>query len=413
MGTRFIIGELVTGRRIVTLPVLSGTWSEDLDVPETVSVIVKLNNDVARTLDLRNAATATKTFLAAVDTGPFGEDNRILAAGPLWSVSYDRAKQTLELTARGIQSIFDHRYVLPPSALNFDVMAWTVPDPTDPSGIGTIPNPALATTFSNLALGGIMVSLVTQALSWSGGNLPIVLPAVETGTNTRTYQGTDFKTVGSALTDLINVEGGPELNFYPEFDPADPTAVRWIMQVGTSAEPLIYAPTVQAWNVTVKDSPVKSLNIDLDGSGMGSISWATGGRQADKLLVSRAIDMRLVNSGYPLLETLDSTHSDVVVQATLDGYATSNLRLSATPVETWSFTVKAHPIDSMDNSAGPQLGDYNVGDFLSLHIDPYNDETNRGDLYIPGGGDFGLRIVGLSGNEKGEDVLIKCAPVVS
>jgi hypothetical protein len=414
MGTRYLLGDLVTGGRIVNLPVLKGSQSDDLDTAESISVTVKMNNDVVRTLDLSNAATVAKTYLAAVDTGAFGQYGKVLGAGPVWNTSYDRSAGTLEITAKGMYSIFDHRFVLPPIAATVPVDQWTVPDPADTTGVGTIPNPVVASTWSNMSLGSIAVSAVAQSMSWPGGALPIILPDIEHDTDpehTRTVQGADFKTVGSFLDDLINVIGGPEINFMPRFT-ADNLAMEWVMQVGTNEEPLLYSQTVMAWNVTAKDSPVKSLTIDVDGSGMGSISWATGGRQSDTVLVSRVTSSTLTDAGYPLMEVVDSTHSDVVKQSTLDGYAAGNLTAATRPSETWQFSVKAHPVDKNGNAAGPQIDDYDVGDFIKLHIDPYNDENDRGDLYLPGGGDIALRIVGLSGDEKGEDVQIQCAPVV-
>lgn len=411
MGTRYLIGEWRTGRRIVNLPIISGTWSDDIDSPEAVSVTVALGNKVVRGLNLRNSATVAKTFLAAIDTGPFGQSNRVLAAGPIWDVAYSRPAKTLTLTAKGAQSIFDHLLVLPASAAGQDVTTWTIPDPADPSGVGTIPNPAVATSYTTYSLGGIAVMLVTQALSWPGGNLPIVLPAPEAGVAVRTYQGADFKTVGSALTDLVNVLGGPEINFLPRFT-SDQLGIEWLMQVGTTAQPLIFGADVVNWNVTAKDSPVKDLTIDLDGSNMASYSWATGGSQNDIALISRAANTYLTDIGYPLMMTVDSTHSDVVIQATLDGYAGGNLVYASAATENWAFTVKAHPLDKNGDVAGAQLDDYNVGDFVNLHIDQYDDKTNRGDLYIPEGGNIALRIIGIAGDQDGDDVTISCSPVV-
>jgi hypothetical protein len=412
MGTRYIIGDLVTGRRIVNLPVISGSWSDDLDVPETVSATVKLNNAVIRTLDLTNTATEAKTFLAAIDTGPFGQAQKVLAAGPLWDVDYNRPAQTLQLTARGILSIFDHYFVLPLAARTLPTNQWTISDPADPSGVGTLPNPAVATVLSGVSLGGQIIQLIQQAMSWPGASLPLVLPAVEAGTTTNTWQGIEGKKVWAAISDIMKRENGPELNAAARLT-LDGLGIEWVVTVGTTAEPLIYSPTVTGWNVTSKESPVKSLTISRNASGMASLSWATGGRQNDTVILSRVEDDTLIDLGYPLLQTWDSTHSDVVVQSTLDDYALANIRSARSPAQTWAFVVKAHPVDARRNAAGPQLDDYDVGDFIRLHVDPYDDETGRGDLFMPGGGDFDLRIVGIAGDHIGENVTIKCAPVVS
>lgn len=415
MGTRFIIGNLRDGRKIINLPVTSGSWSVDLDTADSISATVPLNSAYVQSLSLRADATVGKTYLAAIDTSALGVNGDILGAGPIWSSTYDRAAQTIQLTARGMQSYFDHRYVLPPIAATTPPINWTIPDPTDTTGVGTIPNPLVGTEFDSMELGSIAVSLVAQALAWTNATLPITLPAIipaaDDVDHTRTYNGPDFKVVGSALTDLINVIGGPEIKFTPVFQ-SDGLGISWQMITGTDDEPLIYSDSVTSWNVTAKESPVSELTIDLDGSDLSEWSWATGGRTADTTLISSAYSAQLSNEGYPLYEFLDSSHSDVSVQSTLDGYAAANLVQNATPTETWAFSVKAHPKDKNGFNAGPQLGDYNVGDFISLHIDPYNSVTNRGDLYIVEGVDKALRIIGLSGDERGDDVSIKCAPVV-
>lgn len=411
MSVRYIIGEIATGRRIVNLPAVSGSWANDLDTPDSLSAVLKLNNAVALGLDLANAATTPKNYLAAIDTGPFGEDRAVLASGPIWATSYNRPNQTVQLTAKGFETLFDHRNVLPLAALTLPVTDWTIPDPADPSGVGTIPNPAVATAYTGLSYGGIAVSLVAQALAWPGASLPLVLPAIETGTREKRYEGAAFKKLGQALTDLTNIENGVEMRFSGRFT-SDGLGLEWVMEVGTAAKPLLYSDTVQTWNVTAKESPVADLTVERNGSDVAGISWAVGGRADDTVLLSRALNPALTANGFPLMETLDSSHADVVLQPTLDAYAVANLATSAAPVETWTFSVKAHPLDRGRNVAGPQLENYKVGDFIRLHIDPYDTATDKGDLYFPQGGDFPLRIVGLSGNQEGEDVTIKCAPQV-
>lgn len=408
MGTKYLIGRITDGRRLQTLPVSTGTWSDELDTPESISATVKLGNAEARALDLRNTVTVGKTFLAAIDTGVFGQYGKVLAAGPIWRVTYDRDGESIEITASGMGSICNHRNILPPAARTTPVANWTVLDPSDPNGVARLPNPVVG-TYATYSLGGIGIYWLTQMMSWPGGALPLVLPAIEAGTNYRGVEGLDFKAVGSGLDDLTGVINGPEFNFAPRFT-SDMLGLEWVVQVGTTAKPLIYQDKITTWNVTAKDSPVESLKIETDGSAMGSQSWAVGGRSSDAALVAHAEDTYLTGLGWPLMEVVDSTHSDVVLQSTLDDYAAAGLLAARTTSEVWSFTVKAHPVDPDGNAAGPQIDDINVGDFISLHFDKYNDKTNRGDLYISAGGDVGLRIIGMSGDEKGIDVLIKCAP---
>lgn len=413
MGIRCILGNMIDGNRLVNLPIRTASWSDDLDTPEQIDCLVDLDNKVARSLDLGNTATTGKSFLAVIDTGIDGSQRSILAAGPLWGTAYNRNDSTLQLTAKGIGSLLDHRFILPPAAATANLADFTIPDPLDATK--TIPNPALASAYTGVSLGTIVKRLIQQMMSWTGGTLPIILPADEADANVdhqRTYQAADFKTVWSAIEDIMGVIDGPEVKFDKRFNSTG-LGVEWLLRVGTVAQPLIFSNTVTSWNVTVKDSPVSNLQIGNDATDLGSLSWATGGRQNDDVLVARAYDPTLLNAGYPLMELLDSSHTSVSIQSTLDSYAMGGLRLGKAPTENWSFDVKAHPTNPRTGlAAGPQLGDYSVGDFIRLNFSAYDPETGRGDIYRRERASVPLRIVGLSGDEIGETVTVKVASVV-
>jgi hypothetical protein len=224
----------------------------------------------------------------------------------------------------------------------------------------------------------------------------------------KTYEGTDFKPVGEALTDITNLVDGCELNFAPRFT-SDKLGVEWVLQTGTVEQPLIFSMSEPVWNVTVPGTPVSNLTIDEDASALGSIGWESGGRASDDVLVARSYDSSLVDAGYPLMELIDSSHTDVVEQATLDSYAQTLVVRGRTPGDSWSFTVQAHPLDDQGGLAGPQLGGYNVGDYCRLVFEAF--DGVHGDPYIPGGS-YRQRIVGLKGDEVGNTVDITCAPEV-
>lgn len=405
--TRYIIGDLRTGRRILDLPVLKGPWDDKLDTAETIRVTVDLQDPDVQALGLRNTATPAKAFLGAV------EGDTIKACGPIWTKHYNRDDATMELGAKGLMSIFDHRLILPLLAATLDVSQWTIPDPAD--NTKTIPNPLLTTQYSGIWWGTMAKRLVQQCLAWTGGNIPIVFQADEidgVSDHTKTYLGADFKPVGEALRQLSELEGGPEINFQPRFT-SDMLGVEWVMQTGTVAQPLIFGQSVPQWNLTVDESPMSEFTIDEDGTGMAALAWATGGRQADDVLVSRAYDSTLTDRGFPLMELVDSSHSTVVLQSTLDKYANLNLREARGTEETWTFTVEAYPVDKDGNPAGPQINSYNVGDFCDITIAPYDPGAGVGDPYIVEGGTFRRRIVGISGDELSETIKIQCVPEVA
>ena len=434
--TEYLLCNLRTGKRILSVPVMQGPWDDRLGAAETVSVTVDMNDPDVQALDLRNSGTPAQSALCVV------EDGVIMAGGPVWVRSYNRDSKTFELNAKGMASYFDHRIILPLLAKTIGVDQWTIPDPSDATK--TIANPDLTTTYSNLSLGTIAKRLVQQAQTWTGGNLPIVFQADEIADATRTYLGVDFKSVGEALDQLSKVENGPEINFHPRFT-SDMLGVEWVLQFGTVAQPLITSTAVLAWNVTAPESPISNLSITDDASSMGSLAWQTGGRQADTVLVARSYDSSLVDSGFPLLELTDTSHSSVEFQSTLDTYAKADTASGKRSTEVWSFTAKARPVDQFGKPAGPFVGQYAVGDFVDLIFDAVDKDTGTGgfiqvvtsyftdvfsdmfgqitsvsdpiikgtgggDPYLPEGGTFRQRIVGISGDEKSIDIRIQCEP---
>lgn len=442
----FILCNLRTGRRIQNLPVLKGSWDDRLGATESIEVTLDMNDPDVRELGLRNSATPAQAALCAVENGV------IVAGGPIWTHDYSRDNATIKLGAKGMASYFDHRLILPLLARTIGMDQWTIPDPADPEK--TIANPALSTTINGVSLGTIAKRLVQQARLWTGGEVPVVFQDDELNTtllsdgtfeSTRTYLGVDFKSVLEAIEQISQTENGPEINFLPRFT-ADSLGVEWLFQTGTTAQPLITSNASLSWSITAPDSPVSKFETHHDSSGMGSLSWWTGGRQADDVIVSRAYDPKLIDAGYPLLERVDTSHSTVSVQSTLDSYAAADVAMASRPTEIWSFTVQANPVDEYGKPAGPWVGQYSVGDFIDLIIDPMDANTgtgeditvvsdeftdifydelpstvefdpvvpgsNAGDPYLPQGGKFRHRILGLSGDEQGEYIQIQCTEKV-
>lgn len=119
--------------------------------------------------------------------------------------------------------------------------------------------------------------------------------------------------------------------------------------------------------------------------------------------MGRSTDSYLTDAGYPLFETLDSSHSTVSVQATIDRYASEATMIGRGPVEEWSFTV--------ETDVQPMIGSYWEGDWCDLDTGMYNDVDGTGNPYLFEGGPHRLRITGMSGDEEGRTVKITTMPV--
>ena len=425
--TEYILANLRTGRRILNVPVMSGPWDDRLGAAETINVTVDMNDPDVQALDLRNSGTPGQSALCVNEGGV------LMAGGPVWVSDYDRDNKALTLNALGMASMLDHRLIMPLIAQTLGIDQWTVPDPNDPTK--TIANPLLATIIDGFSLGTIAKRWLQQALTFAGGNLPIVFQSDEAGTATQPVDGVDFKRIGEGFSQLSGRENGPEINLKPRYT-ADKLGVEWLLETGTAAQPLITSSAVLAWNVTAPESPISGLRIKKDASKLGSLAWQTGGRKADTVLVARSYDSALVDSGYPLMELTDTSHSSVEIQSTLDTYANADTAAGKRSVEVWSFTAKARPYDQHGKPAGPFVGQYAVGDYVDLifaeKIDgrlplgallPSDDVfpseelfpadgtpwSSHGDPFIPGG-TYRQRIIGISGDATGIDIQIQCAP---
>lgn len=361
MSTRVIVGDLLTGRRIVDIPWSDVKWSRLRNAPGSVSCTVPMRDPDVRALNLRNAATAGKTFLAVVEERDGGD--WVAEAGQLLQPAYNRDAGSLELKANGIWSyLTGFRTVLPATARTIPVEQFLVPDPADPSK--TIPNPALGTALSGWERGTIIKKLLEQALTWPGGGIPVVLPADRAGTRQKNYDGTDFKSLGAAITDLMQTDGGPDVQFSPRYQ-ADRRGIEWLLRTGTEAEPNLRSQTIHRWDLTVTDGSIRGITVDYDASVLGDVAWSTGGGNDDAAMVERAADGYLTSLGYPLMEIVDTSRTTVSLRSTLAQYARENLARGRGVNELWKFKVR--------KDQRPFLGEYDVGDRCAVIIrdDPF------------------------------------------
>ncbi len=370
-----LVGELRTGRRLVALPYVSGSWSiaagsaGDITVrlPLLAADFRRLDAQITGGLwpgadvypseetfpravvtrwvpgskprrDIKAATEPTRTFMAVL------ADDRVIAAGPIWSQQWDQDAGTLELKALGLASLWDHRLVL-----NHLVNVQQA---------GAVASSVLS--YSGLSLGTIAKRLVQEAQAHTGGTVPVVFPDDEAGTNERTYPGYELATVGQRLSELSEVEGGPEIEFQPRLT-SDRTGVEWVMRVGTTAAPqLVQAGLDWMVDTSVPRGNLGGLSVNVDATAVANRAFAKGSGSDEATLISRpGTDSTQWAAGYPLLEAA-SSYSSVIEQATIDAHATKDVDTNNRPWQTWRLRV---PVDSRVGAARP--GDWwkvRVGD---------------------------------------------------
>lgn len=384
---RFLIGDLLTGKRIKWLSPLAGSWSEVLNSSGEIRCKVLLSDPDNATHDLFHSAAASKSFLAAV------EGDVVLQAGPIWVHDWDENSNTLELAASGMWGYFDHRLVLPvlagrnPADPTTDTRFWPVV--SDPNAEGY---PWVSDTRKSLQ--GIARFLVWQAQQHTGGNVPVVLPDEIAGSNERWYRGADLAVVGQRLRDLTDVDGGPDVMFTPRFT-EDKQGIEWVMRIGTPSQPLLFSPQEATFHVGLAGSSVSDLKVHVDGTRLAARGFAAGGRSQDVVVITESNDPTLPDAGYALLERADTTHATASEVETLQGYSDELVVAGRTPDVTYSFQ---HDVTQI-----PYVGSFNAGDFARVRVHSSN--------YVPKGSKR-MRLLQRSGQLGSSKVALSFTPEV-
>lgn len=382
MPTDFYAFEILTGRRLTPLPASAGSWNLKVNADESITCTVPSRSAVAAKLDVWGSTVLARNGLLAV------VDGEPIAAGPLWKRSYDQGG-SIQLVAGGLRSYWERRLLLPVAARTQPFIL----------GDGT-PNTALDTVLNNLSYGTIAKRWVELVRLWPGGAIPMTLPADELGTRKREVKAVELKNLRKLLDDLTGVINGPDIAFKPRWS-SDGLGIYWEMQTGTEAKPRLGStdPTLIRWTVGAPKGGAFGLSVSEDATSMREEVFASGGRQSDKVIVSRASSPVLPAAGFPILQASDTSHSDVTEQATLNGYAAAGANLGHYAASFWSMSVRAH------EKGTPRLGDYWVGDMATIDVD-------KAEPVLPAGENV-RRIAAIGGDIKGESFDITFAEALT
>lgn len=376
MTLELIAGDIMTGLIQATLPASDGDFSQVLNDAGKVDATLPLGAlNLAKYPELLAQVEPARTFIGMRVV----ETQQVLEAGPVWSHDYDGAAQTLKVAALGMASIFDHRKLVP-------VLT------------GTQRAQDQVLNYTALSLGTIAARLISVAMSHTGGNLPIVLPADVGAHNDtahqRSYPGSELGNVWQRVKAITTVEGGPDITLQPQMK--DNTHVQWVMRTGTDVDPLLHQIGADwQWDGNAQRSSLMAMSVKRDASQMAFRAWAVGSGQGQQMTLGKAEDLSQVTAGgYPLLEVSQSYSNDIL-QATVDGHAAALLTVSSRPWQTWTLTV--------DPSGTPRLGDYRPGDWCQAWMP-------AGHPYIPAGA-YRTRILTVSGNLTG-GIKVEMAPTL-
>jgi hypothetical protein len=256
-----------------------------------------------------------------------------------------------------------------------------------------MPNTALDRSFANLDLATIGKRLMQDRLGWPGATMPFTFFADRTGSRQMTYAAADLKTIGSALTDLVERDNGPDFEF-PATLNSDGLGYSYPVRAGTEAAPFL-GSFVGTWSTAGDASPISDLVIDDDFSDFAVATWAksqgTTAAGVQVTLGARALNESLrIGGGYPPEDYVDTSHSDISNQQTLNDYATEAAVYASKYQRSLSFNVASYFPDG--TPVTPALGQYRPGDYVDLDFDDH--------IYL-GTQTLRVRITGVSGDVAG------------
>lgn len=337
---RLFGGDLRTGViQVRNIPASKGQASPTLNAAGGISCTVKLPlrdpvTDVP--LALASILRPLKSFLA------YEEGGVVLEAGPIWRSRYNFATRELELTAAGVRSYYDHRFVIP------------APDDGDPDDV-----PTGTVTYSSLSLRTIQKRVVQQAHLLTGGALPIDFESDIAGSNERNYLASELHVVGEKLAQLTGVLGGPDVAFRP-YITEDGQSLRWNMVTGDpllqqAGPPHVFDTTGPRPNARGAERREDATTLLTD-----SIQQGTNG-ESDDPLQAKAYDDTLVDAGYPRMQGGENRPS-VSTADVLQSHADAAVARGQYPLLTWAVSAR--------RNAAPALGVYQPGDMAELVLPP-------------------------------------------
>lgn len=364
VGWNCFVFDMITGAIVAELPLNADPqYSRLLNQPGNISVTVQIGGNSVSGANVRPYVGGFRYGLA-ISWGP-PPSGFIVQAGPIMTASFDDTEQgnsTLTIGAGGFWSYLNHLYQIN--------SAWT----------GSLP---ITDNTANTAYSGsyhdIVIAMLTNALGLQ--TLPLTLPSTDgLGGQTMGYYGYDLAMVGERLTQLVQLNQAPDIDFYPEF--TDSAHIGWTLLIGT--------PLVPSTNIFFDyGSGLTSVTTDVDASNLCNYAWAKGNGTEAGLLYGVAENLSSLAGGWPRLDFVDATDTSETIQQNLTNLALADVVLYSQPVEVWTATVRADQY--------PVFGSYTPGSWVTLNMQNHP--------WIPNG-EYTQRLLGLSQGQNAAEVVL-------
>jgi hypothetical protein len=361
-GYQVLTGFLRTGEVLAELPG-DPDYTDTLNAAGTATASIPLDA-VPAEVDLRAVTAPWRCFLAIT------RGRAVVWAGPIVTRRRQPGSDVVEIGATGLWSIFDRRVLA-------RLGSWGYAD--ERADI----------VLTDLTLPSIAAEIVRTATNRPGGELPLLLPASVAGTNQRSYYGYELASAGQRLTQLVGVDGGPDLHFAPGWTP-DSARIQWTARLGNP-----YLGQMGSEWVFDHGAGLVDWGSDEDAANMATTALVPGDGMEHGRLIGTATDTTLVDAGWPALDLVNSDHTDVKDAATLNAYARAYQNAYRSGIELDTAVVRA--------DTDPQPGTYLLGDDAVFQPQP--------DRWNPTG-PLRRRITQITRRSGGPDVVsLTLAPV--
>lgn len=223
-------------------------------------------------------------------------------------------------------------------------------------------------SYSHMSLGTIQEELCKVATARASGALPISFDAKlredglpENTDHDRTYQGFNVSNNGvdKLLTDLSDVDGGPDFMLRPVLNAPDQGqwSVTCVAVHGMNASPWIPQDSQLVWDATAMDGVVTAMDVTPDGRTRRNRVWAVGSGTDAATLMQIAQDDAALQTGQPLMEAVTS-YTSIDNLPPLMAHAVGDL-----------YPTSRHPDVSVTvrgDAQGAAIGTWHVGDRVRL-----------------------------------------------
>jgi hypothetical protein len=375
--TRLFVAETRTGKIVRDLP-YTGTpeWLRGLNTTGSLSADIPLGGTGFPKADLAYL-TSTWRYSLGLAWG-----NYVLQAGPI--VLATQNGSSMNVSAMGIWGIFSNKRITlnvaqsgPITGANLDVVF-------GPSGVAPVGN-------QGLSLHSVCRRLVELDISRSNHGLPIVLPAVITGTVVRTYFGYDTKYVGANLLDATQEMNGPEIEFSPRFTDGTQTTIEWAMRIGNYRLGQLGFPHTFDYGQALTD-----VEVTIDGTDQTFRDIERGNGTERGLIIGDSGDrgQALVADGWPRLETIGTDHSSETDAGILAAYAQATEATYEASIQSWNAEIRLDAASQAGVATGsPTVDQITSGDTAIFHMDRHE---------VLSDGDYFCRILGLQQGSTGD-----------